>query len=176
MSPVRANALECNGEYRTATAAADSVAVLAALYRALSASFRFGRRDLPVAALVAAFLRGAAFARGLCRMGGGCRPKWRVAPQMSSATQLAFSGGAFMLFVRAFDPILILGAIVWQLFGDFVWPARRIGKSIGSELHDLSYREFVHFESPSRQPDRQWPHLWLASAHAQLGQLLQYLR
>lgn len=59
-----------------------------------------------------------------------------------------------MLFVRAFDPILILGAIAWQLFGDFAWPARRIGKSIGSELHDLSYREFVHFGSPLLLPTR----------------------
>jgi len=57
-----------------------------------------------------------------------------------------------MLFVRAFDPILILGAIVRQLFGDFVWPARRIGESIRSELHDLSYREFVHFGSPLSLP------------------------
>src|SRR5262249_41817029 len=87
-------------------------------------------------------------------MGGGCRPTLRVAPQMSSATQLAFSCGAFMLFLLGFDPILILGAIVWQLFRDFVWPARRIGKSIGSELHDLSYREFVHFGSPLPLPTR----------------------
>ena len=35
------------------------------------------------------------------------------------------------------------------------------------------YGEAVRWsrEYASRQPDRQWPHLWLATAYAQLGQL-----
>jgi len=42
------------------------------LYRAHSSSFRFGRRELPVAALVAVFLHGVLGAyRRLRRMGGG---------------------------------------------------------------------------------------------------------
>jgi hypothetical protein len=68
------------------------------------------------------------------------------AQHVSCATQLAFPGSPFMLLAHAFDPILVLTAIVRELPRDFVWSAWRSHElaSIGIELHELPDAELVH--------------------------------
>ena len=64
----------------------------------------------------------------------------------SFVAQLAFPGTAFVLLVLALNPILVLTAIVRQLFGDFVESAYCAGLlvSIRAELYDLPNGELVH--------------------------------
>ena len=65
---------------------------------------------------------------------------------VSFVAQLAFPGTAFVLLVLALNPILVLTAIVRQLFGDFVESAYCAGLlvSIRAELYDLPNGELVH--------------------------------
>ena len=53
-----------------------------------------------------------------------------------------------MLFVCAFNPTLVLAAVMRELLGDFVWSTWRSGTlvSIRVELHELPDSELVHFD------------------------------
>ena len=67
---------------------------------------------------------------------------------ISYATQLAFPRGAFMLFVCAFYPVLVLAAVMRELLGDLVCSTWRSSAlvSIRVELHELPDSELVHFD------------------------------
>ena len=55
-----------------------------------------------------------------------------------------------MLFVCAFNPTLVLAAVMRELLGDLVWSTWRSGAlvSIRAVLHELPDRELVHFDHP----------------------------
>lgn len=57
--------------------------------------------------------------------------------------QFAFLRDALMRFARALDAIFELTAIVRELLGDFVGPARYIATDCGLEHHGLTDLEFM---------------------------------
>src|SRR4029450_8404770 len=64
--------------------------------------------------------------------------------------QFAFSRDALMVFVCTLDAIFELAAVVSELFGDFVGPARHIATERRLDHHGLTDMKFVggHWENP----------------------------
>lgn len=64
-----------------------------------------------------------------------------------------------MLLLCAFDPVFVLAAVVWQLFGDLVRSVWGVRVWIGSKLHESSYPEFVHSDHRFSFPRPEGPRI-----------------